>query len=495
MNQNEGAKENVDKHPKVKLAKRDRSMEDIHDLLYEQCLAQGSTIVQQTVQNSTRNKMDDDPSLFQRASARKVDFLPIQEEWNFDSAGHTLEGNVPNADNMFLSKTTADHHSVMHSHSPQQLDGTEPNGTGLHLFPGNPRTHVNTQDEFTVNPCARRIDDIGASTSVPLQEREERISPCVESSALREGLGDQRTASQQLTKSLHADVKQHQRLRIDILSLDVVESPLQKDGRHTIICGRLPDNHPYAIAARGLGRYLISKRYSGVQICDSEAERRENFLKDWKAFHEELLGFIPKLPVIGGGELDIYSLVHEVLLLGGVINVVKKRAFRVVAQQLELPKSCTSAASVLKNAYEKLLFYYEEKLVHNRMPQDVTQKLDMKRMALEEKEKERRAAERLARMIASKKRNSDAYDMLIDVGDCTDLVENGCLDREDPRLKRIMLAASDRPRITLRYLDLIVDSDAEDLMLPELEDTPQDDGLFRIALHDVIQMDDHEQGT
>lgn len=287
------------------------------------------------------------------------------------------------------------------------------------------------------------------------------------------------------------------RPRVDILSLDVVDSPLQKDGRHTIICGRLPDNNPYAIAARGLGQKMVSKKHSGFQTCEVESERRLNFLKDWKAFHEELLGYVPKRPVIGGGELDIFSLAHEVLLLGGVLNVVKKRAFRVVAQQLELPKSCTSAASVLKNAYERLLFYYEGKLVHDRMPQDVSRKLDMKRMAMEEKERERKAVERLARMMLNKKRNHGSVDLLIDIGDCTDVVESGCFNREDPRVKRIMLAVSERPEVTMNYLDLIVGQDIEDLMLPEWNDTCDDtdsDESLRVMLREALQMDQQDQG-
>lgn len=291
--------------------------------------------------------------------------------------------------------------------------------------------------------------------------------------------------------------KTSSRPRVNILSLEVVDSPLQKDGRHTIICGRLPDNNPFAIAAQGLGQKMVSKQYSGFLACETESERRSNFLKDWKAFHEELLGYVPKRPVIGGGELDIFSLAHEVLQLGGVLNVVKKRAFRVVAQQLELPKSCTSAASVLKNAYERLLFYYEGKLVHDRMPQDVSRKLDMKRIAMEEKERERKAVARLARMMLNKKRNHGSVDLLIDIGDCTDVVDNGRFNQQDPRLKRIMLAISERPEVAVRYLDLIVGQDIEDLILPEWNDscdgTDSDESL-RVMLREALQMDQQDQG-
>ncbi|CAN8067287.1 unnamed protein product [Agarophyton chilense] len=416
-----------------------------------------------------------------------------QEVEHFDSTGHSLKDLSTGAESKLIPHPTtissvAECQGVIPLHllEPMQYSETSQTQSHPHLLQSNHPVHGITQGNHFAVSLPGDPNNILGRYSHSHSQKENNVS-------LRHPecptVGEVRDYNQELTQYSHQEG-----FRINILSLDVVDCPLQKDGRHTIICGRLPDNHPYATAARRLGRYLISNRYRGVQECTSAIERKNNFFKDWKAFHEELLGITPKLPVIGGGELDIYSLMHEVLLLGGVLNVVKKRAFRVVAQQLELPKSCTSAASVLKNAYEKLLFYYEEKLVHDKMPEDVNRKLDMKRMAMEEKLKERKAAERLARMTASKRRSSGALDLLLDVGDCIDLVdENGYLDRDDPRLKRILLAVSDRPRITLNYLDLIVSNDIDDLLVPELEDTSTDDESFHIVFHDVIQMDEHEQ--
>lgn len=278
--------------------------------------------------------------------------------------------------------------------------------------------------------------------------------------------------------------------RVDILSLKVVDCPLQKNGRNTIICGRLPDDNQFAMAARDLGRRLVSKRHfstTSSSVIITFIERRRNFYKDWTAFYEELHGFVPKLPVIGGGELDIFLLIHEVLLLGGVLSVLKKRALRIVGQQLELPKSCTSAASILKNAYENLLFYYEQKLVLDRMPKDITVKIDMKSLALLEKEKERRMAEKIARLIISKKRSVGTVDLLIDIGDCRDIVQDGYLNKNDLLLKRILIAVSERPETTLKHIEVLIDDDEDEFEMPIWTENPErmTDDAFQVLLREV----------
>lgn len=48
--------------------------------------------------------------------------------------------------------------------------------------------------------------------------------------------------------------------RVDIESLPVLNNPLQKAGRHTVIRGRLRDDHPFAIAAKDPGYKLVSSR-------------------------------------------------------------------------------------------------------------------------------------------------------------------------------------------------------------------------------------------
>lgn len=178
--------------------------------------------------------------------------------------------------------------------------------------------------------------------------------------------------------------------RVDASKMGEVENPLQKCGRHTVITGHLPPSNPFSIGARNLGIKMVSKKMEMEGV--SELGRREAFKKDLHEFLVEIGHAGYKIPVIGGGSLDLFSLAKEVLLLGGVENVVRKRAFRIVGQQLELPKSCTSAAFVLKNAYSKLLFYYERKLVHDIYPTNPTRNINIKQMVSVDKQREKREA-------------------------------------------------------------------------------------------------------
>lgn len=177
--------------------------------------------------------------------------------------------------------------------------------------------------------------------------------------------------------------------RVDIASLSVMKNPLQKAGRHTVIRGKLADDHPFSIAADRLGYKLVSKENNGRTGSGDKNERRKHFMHDLKSFLKEIGNRHFKIPVIGGGDLDIYLLTREVMLLGGVHNVVRKRAFRIVAQQLGIPKTCTSAASVLKGAYERLLFHYEQRLVFGKWPENPTKAVNMKERVCQEKMKER----------------------------------------------------------------------------------------------------------
>eukprot|EP00177_Eucheuma_denticulatum_P000046 GFKZ01000088.1.p1 GENE.GFKZ01000088.1~~GFKZ01000088.1.p1 ORF type:complete len:630 (+),score=87.02 GFKZ01000088.1:134-1891(+) len=92
---------------------------------------------------------------------------------------------------------------------------------------------------------------------------------------------------------------------------------------------------------------------------------RADFLTDLAAFlHQHSVEL--KLRKIGGAELDIYSLYRAVIERGGLQAVMLSRAFKMVAKTLNLPKSCTSAAFILRLEYERLLYAYEQKHVWNR---------------------------------------------------------------------------------------------------------------------------------
>lgn len=184
-------------------------------------------------------------------------------------------------------------------------------------------------------------------------------------------------------------------VRVPIEDLAEIDNPLEKDGRNTVIRGRYPSDHPFASAAQNLGFKLVSVKYSdrSVALSDGRAqlERMKLFFLDCNDVYRYLKGKNIKVPVIGGAPLNIFKLQEEVLLLGGLQNVVEKRAFRIVAQQLELPSTCTSAAYVLKGTYERFLYHYEQLLVFGRWPANANENVNMKNVVTETREKERRA--------------------------------------------------------------------------------------------------------
>jgi len=156
-------------------------------------------------------------------------------------------------------------------------------------------------------------------------------------------------------------------------------NPLRKEGRNLVITGRLPTSSPYQQALDSVGIRFVSAKLSGIgpgapPPADAAAAaaaagvggREAAFLADHAAFMFERGQASFKVPVVGGGPLNIFRLFVEVCKLGGVENVLNKRAFRVVAGELDLPRTCTSAAFVLRNAHESLLYAYEQKLVFGR---------------------------------------------------------------------------------------------------------------------------------
>lgn len=193
--------------------------------------------------------------------------------------------------------------------------------------------------------------------------------------------------------------------RVDASKMGEVDNPLQKCGRHTVITGHLPESNPFSIGANLLGVKMVSAKLGDGG--PGEMRRQEAFRRDLHEFLVELGHPNYKIPVIGGGPLDLYALAREVLLLGGVANVVRKRAFRIVGQQLELPKSCTSAAFVLKNAYTKLLFHYERKLVFDIYPKNPTRNVNIKLMVTADKAREKLEARGRSNGSSSVRRRSE----------------------------------------------------------------------------------------
>lgn len=119
-------------------------------------------------------------------------------------------------------------------------------------------------------------------------------------------------------------------------------------------------------AATEIGVNLQAKSSVGQPLT---GDRRTDFVTDHYRFMNEI-GRPFKLRRIGGAELDLYGLYKAVLERGGLQSVICMRAFKMVAQALELPKTCTSAAFILRIEYEKLLYMYEQKHVWNREPHE-----------------------------------------------------------------------------------------------------------------------------
>lgn len=198
--------------------------------------------------------------------------------------------------------------------------------------------------------------------------------------------------------------------RVDTSKLEVLENPLSKSDRYTVIKGRLPDSDPFMKAAQNLGLVFMSNEMkaafgdlTGTEV--SEDDRQAYFMRDIEAFNRELSRDY-KIPIIGGGQLSLYALAKEVMKLGGLKNVVLNRAFRIVGQQLELPKSCTSAAFVLKNAYERLVYLYEQKLAFGINPTNPQRTIDMKSVVSETK---RRGEDKRNRNSSHRRTSKYAY--------------------------------------------------------------------------------------
>jgi hypothetical protein len=119
----------------------------------------------------------------------------------------------------------------------------------------------------------------------------------------------------------------------------------------------------YAAAARELGLRFISKALQAAGA--PTADERANFDADHEAFMRECDSEL-RARTIGGGSVDNFRLLQIVLERGGVQAVINKRAFKNVARALNIPKSCTSAATVLRHYYGDQLYRYEQKIANNR---------------------------------------------------------------------------------------------------------------------------------
>lgn len=122
-----------------------------------------------------------------------------------------------------------------------------------------------------------------------------------------------------------------------------------------------------------VSRYQECSREVGIRLISTPPETpktgnpKDDFVADHLRFMKELNTEF-KIRTIGGSKLDLFTLYKSVLERGGVQNVISSRTFRLVAKALNLPKSCTSAAYILRSDYERLLYAYEQNHVWGRDP-------------------------------------------------------------------------------------------------------------------------------
>lgn len=118
----------------------------------------------------------------------------------------------------------------------------------------------------------------------------------------------------------------------------------------------------FQVTAAEVGIRLIS---AVMQTEARTGDPRQDFLKDHEYFMRETNQEL-RVRTIGGDRLDLYGLYKHVLERGGVQAVTANRAFKKIAWSLNLPKSCTSAATVLRNSYIEQLYVYEQRHVLGR---------------------------------------------------------------------------------------------------------------------------------
>lgn len=121
--------------------------------------------------------------------------------------------------------------------------------------------------------------------------------------------------------------------------------------------------------AEEVGVRLIARASAGAPVT---GDPKRDFLDDHQRFMNEINTDF-RVRTIGGAPLDLYGLYKAVLERGGLQTVISTRAFKMVGRALQLPRSCTSAAFILRVEYEKLLYMYEQKHVWNREPTAVAQ--------------------------------------------------------------------------------------------------------------------------
>eukprot|EP00767_Chilomastix_cuspidata_P002984 gnl/Chilomastix_cuspidata/3106.p1 GENE.gnl/Chilomastix_cuspidata/3106~~gnl/Chilomastix_cuspidata/3106.p1 ORF type:complete len:798 (-),score=330.59 gnl/Chilomastix_cuspidata/3106:1583-3976(-) len=94
----------------------------------------------------------------------------------------------------------------------------------------------------------------------------------------------------------------------------------------------------------------------------SEDLVKERFYSRVFDLHSEHGYPLKKLPIIGGKKLNIYQLFVKVQQKGGLNAVIKRKLFKSIGKELQIPPSVTNVGYVLKTKYTELILPFEKVL-------------------------------------------------------------------------------------------------------------------------------------
>jgi hypothetical protein len=113
----------------------------------------------------------------------------------------------------------------------------------------------------------------------------------------------------------------------------------------------------------------ISALFQLYSLSD-ESDRKE-FLDKLFAFMQQKNTPISRIPIMAKQPLDLYKLSKLVIERGGLLEVIRRKAWREIAKALDLPASITSAAFTLRTQYLKYLYPYECAMEKLSQPQEI----------------------------------------------------------------------------------------------------------------------------
>lgn len=103
-----------------------------------------------------------------------------------------------------------------------------------------------------------------------------------------------------------------------------------------------------------------------IDPIDEGPLERQQFFRRLLDFHRDRGTPIPKMPVLGKREVDLFELYERVKARGGIREVVINRKWPEIVKLMPLPKTCTNAGFSLKLLYQRYLLDYERVFVHHQ---------------------------------------------------------------------------------------------------------------------------------